>query len=141
VLYVYNFQSISNRLMLSFIHESKRRTEKLRKSYPGVDVTYSQVISYLILVYSQKVCWYILLITLKHFPFIPFFIIFVHSPLLLTLSNALLKSTNVQHSFFLCKTIDNLFDEYLNILMKTFLLLMLTIHYYSRKHMKECKIY
>jgi hypothetical protein len=39
------------------------------------------------------------------------------------------------------QTIDNLFDEYLNILMKTFLLLMLTIHYYSRKHMKECKIY
>ena len=39
------------------------------------------------------------------------------------------------------QTIDNLFNEYLNILMKTFLCCMLMIHYYSRKHMKECKIY
>jgi hypothetical protein len=52
---------------------------------------------------QDLIFWYILLITLKHFPFIPFFIIFVHNPLLLTLSNALLKSTNVQNSFILCR--------------------------------------
>jgi uncharacterized membrane protein len=43
--------------------------------------------------------------TMKHFPFIPFFIIFVHSPLLLTLSNALLMSTNIQNSFFYAENI------------------------------------
>jgi hypothetical protein len=34
-----------------------------------------------------------------------FFIIFVHSPLLLTLANALLKSTNVQNSIFYAENI------------------------------------
>ena len=59
---------------------------------------------------QDLIFWYILLITLNHFPFIPLLIIFVNSPLLLTLSNALLKSTNVQNSFFLCRKYKSIND-------------------------------